>query len=112
LSISSVDKQKPFVLRGHDQSGTFVSFRADSKMLGTAGCDMMINDDCVLGSARLWDIGNSEPVLHDYQDYTSEALVELACNTAGRNLTHAEWETYFQGQPYRLICTQWVEPSY
>ena len=33
-----------------------------------------------------------------------DALVRLACRTAGRNLTAAEWEQYFPGQPYTKVC--------
>lgn len=32
------------------------------------------------------------------------ALVKLACRTAGRNLTRAEWDQYFRGQLYRNVC--------
>lgn len=31
-------------------------------------------------------------------------LIRLACRTAGRNLTPAEWEQYFPGQAYKAIC--------
>jgi WD40 repeat protein len=34
---------------------------------------------------------------------TSDWIV-LACQTAGRNLTQAEWETYFPAQEYRVTC--------
>jgi WD40 repeat protein len=30
--------------------------------------------------------------------------IELACERAGRNLNHAEWQTYFPGDPYRKTC--------
>ena len=33
-----------------------------------------------------------------------EALVTLACRTAGRQLTQAEWEQYFPGQTYTNVC--------
>lgn len=37
--------------------------------------------------------------------------VERACRIAGRNLTHAEWQQYFPGSPYRLTCPQWPAGS-
>jgi DNA-binding SARP family transcriptional activator/WD40 repeat protein len=30
-----------------------------------------------------------------------------ACRIAGRNLTRAEWDQYFQGRPYHATCPQW-----
>ena len=33
--------------------------------------------------------------------------VDLACHTAGRNLTRAEWAQYLLGQEYRKTCEQW-----
>ncbi len=32
------------------------------------------------------------------------ALLDLACETAGRNLTAEEWQQYFPGQAYRRTC--------
>jgi WD40 repeat protein len=31
-------------------------------------------------------------------------LIDLACRTAGRNLSEEEWKTYFPGQSYRKTC--------
>ena len=33
-----------------------------------------------------------------------DALLPLACRTAGRNLTATEWDYYFRGQPHRKTC--------
>lgn len=30
--------------------------------------------------------------------------MELACRTAGRNLTQEEWNQYFREEPYRKTC--------
>jgi DNA-binding SARP family transcriptional activator/WD40 repeat protein/energy-coupling factor transporter ATP-binding protein EcfA2 len=30
-----------------------------------------------------------------------------SCRIAGRNLTRAEWDQYFQGRPYHATCPQW-----
>ena len=35
-------------------------------------------------------------------------LIDLACRTAGCNLTRKEWEQYFPGQEYRKTCEQWL----
>lgn len=39
-------------------------------------------------------------------------LLDTACQRATHNLTWREWQLYFPGQPYRIICDQWpVHPS-
>jgi len=42
-------------------------------------------------TARLWTLWLDE-------------LIEIACRTAGRNLTGDEWEQYFRGEEYRQTC--------
>jgi len=37
-------------------------------------------------------------------DMDLDAQVQLACRTAGRNLTMFEWQLYFGRQPYRPTC--------
>jgi WD40 repeat protein len=46
------------------------------------------------GTVRLWMLRLDE-------------LVDLACRTAGRNLTRAEWEQNASGEPHRQTCKQW-----
>ncbi len=48
------------------------------------------------GVVRLW--------LPDTQD-----LIDLACQTSGRNMTLAEWQQVLPDQPYRKTCPQWPE---
>jgi WD40 repeat protein len=36
-----------------------------------------------------------------------EEWKQLACRLAGRNLTQAEWEQFFPGDPYRATCEQY-----
>jgi tetratricopeptide (TPR) repeat protein len=76
----------PVVLRGHDRPVFGVAFgaAADGRPLYliTAG-----NDNTI----RRWTL-------------PPETLLGLACAAAGRNLTQAEWEQYFAGQPYRKTC--------
>jgi tetratricopeptide (TPR) repeat protein len=50
-------------------------------------------------TARLWS-------------WRVEDLINLACRTAGRNLSREEWGRYFGDEPYRKTCEQWpVHPS-
>lgn len=46
-----------------------------------------------------WDNGS---VVEEVQPV--EALIEIACNYLKRNLSRAEWQTYFPGYPYRVTC--------
>jgi len=75
----------PIVLRGHEWGITALTISPDGHWLVTGSVD---------GTARLWNLRLGE-------------LVDLACRTAGRNLTRAEWEQYFPGQDYRRTCEQW-----
>ena len=34
-------------------------------------------------------------------------LIDLACNTAGRNMTQEEWQRYMGQEQYRATCPQW-----
>jgi WD40 repeat protein len=42
-------------------------------------------------------------------DLDLRAWRRRACETAGRNLTIAEWEQYVGAEPYRTTCRQWPE---
>jgi len=73
----------PITLRGHSADLFAVSFSADSSTLLTGAND---------GTARLWHVQLDE-------------LIGLACRTAGRNMTLAEWRELFGDQePYRRTC--------
>jgi hypothetical protein len=50
------------------------------------------------GTARLWLLQVDE-------------LIDLACRTAGRNLTRREWMQYFPGEPYRPTCPDLPVPG-
>lgn len=70
------------VLRGHEEEIKTVTFSSDSRWLVTGSGD---------GTGRLWTLRLDE-------------LMTLACRTAGRNLSRAEWEQYFPGDEYRQTC--------
>ena len=36
-----------------------------------------------------------------------DEVIDVACQTAGRNFTRAEWGQYFPDQPYRQTCGHW-----
>ncbi|MBN1991575.1 MAG: protein kinase [Anaerolineae bacterium] len=56
------------------------------------------------GVSKPWVItaGNDNTVR--FWPLPPEDLLELACDTAGRNFTQAEWAQYFPGQAYRKTC--------
>ncbi|MCP4396095.1 MAG: hypothetical protein GY801_02125 [bacterium] len=51
--------------------------------------------------ARLWDLEAEIP--SDIPDEPGQ-LIELACRSVKRNLSHKEWEQYFPGEDYRETC--------
>jgi WD40 repeat protein len=59
-----------------------IAISSDSNWLITAGVDTAV---------RVWPLAIN-------------ALIELACNTAGRNFSNSEWEQYFPGTPYTATC--------
>ena len=73
------------VLRGHEDWINALAISSDGHWLVTGSRD---------GTARLWNLRLDE-------------LVDLACRTAGRNLTREEWNQYLPGQAYRKTCEQW-----
>jgi DNA-binding SARP family transcriptional activator/WD40 repeat protein len=52
-----------------------------------------------------WGVGATlGPVLWDADPADWAAT---ACRIAGRNLSRAEWDQYFQGRPHHVTCPQW-----
>jgi WD40 repeat protein len=70
------------VLQGHEQTITGIAISADSRWLVTGSKD---------GTARVWRLQVND-------------LMELACQTAGRNLSYDEWQKYFSEEEYRETC--------
>ena len=81
--LSSEDPaSSAIVLRGHEDYISAVAISADTRWLVTGSWDK---------TARLWDLRLDE-------------LLNLACRTAGRNLTKEEWAQYMGNLPYQKTC--------
>jgi len=76
----------PVTLPTRDDPVSGAAFTADGRWLITRGHIASVTD-----TVSLWPLKLDE-------------LIALACRTAGRNLTMAEWKQYFAGQPYRKVC--------
>ena len=76
------------VLTGHQSSILAVAFSSDNRYLVTAGRDT---------TARLWRLDK-------------EALIELACAWAGRDLSEEEWRRYGPDQEYHETCKAYPIP--
>ncbi|MCC5617412.1 AAA-like domain-containing protein [Nostoc sp. CHAB 5836] len=72
----------PIVLRGHDAGVGPLAFSPDSRWLLSGSSD-----------ARLWRVY-----------FNNDDLLNIACRTAGRNLTLQEWQQAFNDQPYNQTC--------
>ncbi len=122
LTDSSVP---PFILRGHTAWITDLAVSENGRWIVSASYD---------GTARLWDLDNpdvgavalsghkgeiltvvitsdSEWLITAGGDGTVRlwslrvnVLMDLACSTAGRNLSLNEWEQYFPGTDYEATC--------
>lgn len=90
---------------GHRATVRSLAFGADGKTLVTGGDDAAV---------ILWAVMDEQPgqptagATATAQDF--EALKARACQTAGRNLTQAEWAEFFpREEPYQKTCEQWPE---
>jgi hypothetical protein len=59
---------------------------------------MFTPDGDLLADARI-GVNRWEMDPHEWQ--------RIACRTAGRNLTRAEWAEYLGNEPYRATCPEW-----
>ncbi len=85
----SAENLTAVVLEGHEGEIHAVAFDAGSRWLFTAGGD---------GAVRRWRL-------------RLEELMDLACRTAGRNLTAEEWTQYLGGERYRTTCPDFPAPG-
>ncbi len=82
-------RQAPVVLRGHEGPVWLVGFSRDSRLLVTRSADETI---------RLWHLGLPD-------------LVEIACRTAGRELSDKEVADIIGDEPARRPCVDQLHPS-
>lgn len=82
---------EPDSLLGHGSSVNSLAFAPDGTWVATASSD---------GTVRLWSL-------------STEALIEEACHTAGRNLSLDEWTQYFPTDVsrYRKTCPALAGPE-
>jgi WD40 repeat protein/DNA-binding CsgD family transcriptional regulator len=132
VRLWSISTGQPLGLRfvGHVGPIWSVAFSPDGLMLASSGLDQTV---------RLWDIATSSQLGEPMREHSSAVNVvafspdgqtlatgssdntillwdvsvaswqQRACDQAGRNLDHAEWELYLPTLPYHRTCEQWLE---
>ena len=121
----------PIILRGHEDGIVELAFSPDKQWLASASLDntarlwninsiasepeslVLAHNDRVLGikfssDGRWLATGSYDKTVRLWHIQLKD-LAELACQTAGRNLTQAEWALYFPGEQYHKTCAQWPE---
>jgi WD40 repeat protein len=97
VRVWRVDKTySPFaVLHGHEGPVYAASFSLDGKFIATAGADR---------TTRIWRVDQPMAIANPDQssNWTTrlDELIQLAGNTAGRNLTSEEWLQFFPDEEY------------
>ena len=121
----------PLVFRDHDAWINDLAFTADSQWLVSGSYDDTARlwflesapqvDSVSLGAHQdtvnvlaistdgHWLVTGGEDDLVLVWSLWLDELVDLACRTAGRNLTNSreEWQRYFVGESYRPTCAMW-----
>ncbi len=82
------------VLRGHEGAVNVIAFSDDGGRLVSAGNDQSI---------REWNLADPAPSVANLPTDPA-ALATLACRFAGRDMTTAEWQQYYDGKSYRKTC--------
>jgi WD40 repeat protein len=82
--IGALLKGEPGGLFTGTLAGGEVAYSPNGKFLGTMNSD---------GTVELWNIA------------LTRNITKAICAIAGRSLTHEEWNTYVQSEPFQRVCS-------
>ncbi len=136
LSAKDATIIAPILLRGHENRVRVLAFSSDRHWLATGSEDktarmwdlttnrsfgisvVLRNQESTINAIGFspdghWIATSSENgVLNLWSLYIDE-LVALACDTAGRNLTWAEWQQHMGQESYRKTCPKFpIDPNF
>ncbi len=85
------EETTPVSLPGQDGAVLALAFSPDGRWLAAGSQGVTSSEN---GAARIWLVPVNE-------------LEKLACRSAGRNFSQAEWRLYFGSEPYHQTCPDW-----